>query len=404
MNHPPFSVPSRCLVLAFALLGFGLAHAQQEDAATTDEQRDMPGTGIDAEVTGTDLDLADVNQMGNPLQGLMENWPEDLVIAPVPGYSPQLGWNMTLGAGYFLDSRDAKSDSPPSVLGGFVMGAENGSYAYGGGANLHLMDDRLRTKIGAAYMDVRYRFYGIGNVQGDSGTGIDLLQNGPLYFASASWRVWKKLYVGLGYLSGSVDSRIRFAAPDTLAFDPTLSVDIGAYTIPVQIDSRDHEQYPRNGWLVTARASLYRESAGSDFDAETLKLSANHYLPMRDQDVLASRIVVRSSSGDAPFFLLSTFGGGTDLRGYPSGRYRDRMMYALQTEYRWHVSDRWILTGFAGFGEVADSFADMGDNFLPAAGIGARFILSEKHRVSLSTDIAVGNDGAEFYFGVGEAF
>ncbi len=58
----------------------------------------------------------------------------------------------------------------------------------------------------------------------------------------------------------------------------------------------------------------------------------------------------------------------------------------------------------AGFGEVADSFSDFGENYLPAAGIGARFVLSQKHRVGLSADIAVGNDGTEFYFGVGEAF
>ncbi len=42
--------------------------------------------------------------------------------------------------------------------------------------------------------------------------------------------------------------------------------------------------------------------------------------------------------------------------------------------------------------------------FLPTAGIGIRFVLSQKHRVGLSADLAVGNDGAEFYFGVGETF
>ena len=52
----------------------------------------------------------------------------------------------------------------------------------------------------------------------------------------------------------------------------------------------------------------------------------------------------------------------------------------------------------------AESFGDMGDKFLPAAGIGARFLLSKKHEVGLAADIAVGDDGAEFYFGVGESF
>ena len=143
---------------------------------------------------------------------------------------------------------------------------------------------------------------------------------------------------------------------------------------------------------------------GGDFDTEVFKLSANHYLPVRDTDVLATRFVIRATGQDAPFFIQSTFGGSTDLRGYPGGRYRDRMMYALQTEYRWQVNDKWVLTGFAGFGDVASSLSEFDSDFLPAAGVGARRVISQKHRVSLSVDVAAGEDGTEYYFGIGEAF
>ncbi len=394
-------------VFAVAAL-FAIAHAFAEtgnDEVDPDRDFELPGAEVAEHVGDGGLDLKDVDFVGSPLKNLAKRWPEDLVIAPIPGRSPQLGWKLTLAGGYFLQSRKEDSAVAPSLLGGFAMIAENGSYAYGGGANLHLMDDRLRVKAGAGYMDVRYRFYGIGNDDGENGISVDILQEGPMYFASTSWRVWNKLYVGLGYLGGDVESRLRFALPDPPPFfDPSLKLDIGAYAIPIEFDTRDHEQFPRNGWLVNGRAMFYRESAGGDFDAETFKISVNHYRPMREQDVLALRATVRSTGGEAPFFLLSTFGGSTDLRGYPSGRYRDRMMYALQSEYRWQFNDRWIFTGFAGFGEVADNFGDFGENFLPAAGIGARFVLSKKHRVGLSVDIAVGKDGTEFYFGVGEAF
>jgi len=80
------------------------------------------------------------------------------------------------------------------------------------------------------------------------------------------------------------------------------------------------------------------------------------------------------------------------------------MMYSMQSEYRWQYSDRWIFTGFAGVGEVAESFSDFGENFLPAVGLGTRFVLSQKHRISLSMDVARGVDGSEYYFGVNEAF
>ena len=102
--------------------------------------------------------------------------------------------------------------------------------------------------------------------------------------------------------------------------------------------------------------------------------------------------------------VLIDNGGSKDLRGYPSGRYRDYKMYALQTEYRWHFNERWIFTGFAGFGEVAESFKDFGRDILPAAGVGVRFVISKKHQTSLSSDIGFGKHGVEFYFGIGEAF
>jgi len=379
------------------------AEAGETEVSTTDYRSfDLYGSGISPMENTLNLDSVDIGV--RPLTTLAEKWPEDLVIAPIPGYSPQLGWNLTLGGAYFLQIGDEDSKTPPSAVGGFVMGAENGSYAYGGGANLHLLNDDFRLKFGAAYMDVRYQFYGIGNKQNESGIQLDLLQNGPMYFATGSFRVWKKLYLGLGYFSGEVDTRFRLVSPDESFFDPTINLNLAAINVPIEIDSRDHEQFPRDGWLVKARGMIYRESVGSDFDAESFTVTANRYLPMRDDDVLALRLHVKGTTENIPFFLLSSFGGSSDLRGYPSGRYRDRMMYAMQAEYRWQFKDRWILTGFAGVGEVAESFSNFGENFLPAGGVGTRFVLSDKHRVSLSADLAVGKDGVEFYFGVGEAF
>lgn len=393
---------SRTFCLSFALLLLVNNPAVAETGADEASTRDFDIQGADASSASSLLHLDDANTALNPFQKLAKSWPEDLVIAPIPAYSPQLGWNLTLGGAYFLDSRQENADVPPSLIGGFAMAAENGSYAYGAGTYLHLVDDKLRIKAGAAHIDIRYRFYGIGNTI--DFLDVDVLQKGPAYFLTGSWNVWKKLYVGLGYRTGSVDTRLRFIVPDSAAFDPTLSLDLGAFSIPIEIDSRDHEQFPRNGWHIVGQTVLYRESVGSDFEANTYKLSVNHYFPMRDADVLATRLVMKSADEDVPFFLLSTFGGKTDLRGYPSGRYRDETMYALQTEYRWQFSDRWVFTGFAGVGEVAESFSRMGRNFLPAGGIGARFVLSEKHKVGLSFDVATGKDGTEVYFGVGEAF
>jgi hypothetical protein len=396
----PFMTRSVLLVAVMLLAPPGAFGQEGDD----DRDFDLPAADAGVMSRGGGVELDDIDFVGNPAGRLFSWWPQDLVLAPIPGYSPQLGWTLALGGAYFL-SKQVEGGPPPSTLGGFVFGAENGSSAYGIGGKFNFMDDRLRVAAGAGYADIRYRYYGVGNDQNDLGIALDLLQNGPLYFGSTSIRVWKRLYLGIGYAWGNVETRPRIVldAPASL-FDPVLNLDIATIRIPVEWDSRDHEQFPRTGWHVSGTTSLFREAVGSDFDAETFELAVNRYLPMRKEDVLALRAYLRSTGGDAPFFLLSTFGGSKDLRGYPSGRYRDKKMYAVQAEYRWHIHERWILTGFAGIGEVAENFGDLGDNFLPAAGVGARFVLSSRHRVSLSVDVATGDDGTEFYFGVGEAF
>ncbi len=395
------SFPGLLLLLAGLLF---VSPAWAQDGSDLDlEETGLPG--YHSVAPGSEiLDLDDVEITGNPLKRVFTKWPDDLVVAPVPGYSPQLGWNLMLAGGYFLEPEE-DADHAASVLGGFVYFSENGSRAYGAGANLHLLDDKFRVKIGGLYVDVRYDYY-VNDVLGSGrDLAIPIEQNGPAYFASGSWRVWKKLYVGLGYLGGKIDTALRVSLPNPPPNLPqSVELNLGALSIPIEIDTRDHEQFPRSGWKVDAKAVFYREDIGGDFDAEVFRVSTNHYRPMREQDVLASRVVVRGADGDAPFFLLSTIGGSTDLRGYPSGRYRDQFMYAVQSEYRWHFNDQWIFTGFAGFGEVASEFSGFGKDILPAAGIGVRRVLSQKHKVSLSADIAVGKDGTEFYFGVGEAF
>jgi hemolysin activation/secretion protein len=80
-------------------------------------------------------------------------------------------------------------------------------------------------------------------------------------------------------------------------------------------------------------------------------------------------------------------------------------MLTAQAEYRWRFYKRWGAVAFAGVGQVAENFGDYNtDNLLPSAGIGARFMLSEKNRLNLSVDYAVGKDTSALYFYVAESF
>lgn len=392
--------------LALLLMTPPTAFPAENESVDESEDMDLVLIEPSAMSPSTAMDSSPSEFVGNPTASLMSWWPEDLVIAPIPGRSPEFGWNLALMAAYFADLDKAHPDTPASILGGFGWFSENKSWAGGVAGKFNFLGDRVRAALGAAYADINYRFYGVGNEAGEAGISARIDQQLPLYFGSVSYQFFPNTYFGIGYLSSNVETRLRLGfLPPELDFPITnFDLTMASVVLPFEYDTRDNEQFPRNGWHVSGRAMLYRDAVGSDVDTNVFQIAANRYLPMRERDVLALRVMTRAAGDDAPFFLLSTFGGRTDLRGYESGRYRDRMMYAAQAEYRWQPKDRWIFTGFAGVGEVAPSYSDFFDNFLPAAGVGARFVLSPKHRLNFSLDVAVGKHGAEFYVGVGESF
>jgi len=141
------SAPNYLAIVAVFIVAPAWAQAPSEDV-DSNQDFELAGAGVAGLDGDGGLEMSDVSFVGTPLKDWFKNWPEDLVIAPIPGRSPQMGWKLTLAGGYFLESRDEDSDASPSVLGGFAMIAENGSYAYGAGANLRLLDDKLRVKIG----------------------------------------------------------------------------------------------------------------------------------------------------------------------------------------------------------------------------------------------------------------
>ena len=108
-------------------------------------------------------------------------------------------------------------------------------------------------------------------------------------------------------------------------------------------------------------------------------------------------------ANDAPFFLFPAFGQGSDLRGYQTGTYRDRFLFAAQAEYRHRFTSRLGAVAFAGVGTVAPDLFEWGTT-LPSVGFGARIVLAPKNDVCLRIDYAWGRDESIYYVGIGEAF
>ena len=63
------------------------------------------------------------------------------------------------------------------------------------------------------------------------------------------------------------------------------------------------------------------------------------------------------------------------------------------------------MVAFGGVGKVGRDLQDFDTRDLfPSAGVGLRFMASQKERVNLSVDYARGREGDAVYFYIGEAF
>ncbi|GIU51317.1 hypothetical protein TUM4249_15680 [Shewanella sp. KT0246] len=160
---------------------------------------------------------------------------------------------------------------------------------------------------------------------------------------------------------------------------------------------------PKQGKIAQIDTGIYRQDLGSKTDFEIVNALYSTYYQMSDSDVLAWQVRDRFTHGDVPWDQLSKAGGGDLLRGYTSGRYRDKQMVLAQVEYRQNLSGRHGMVYWVGAGVISDTFSELASaDILPNNGIGYRFEV--KPRVNLRLDLAFGDGDTGFYFNVNEAF
>ena len=93
------------------------------------------------------------------------------------------------------------------------------------------------------------------------------------------------------------------------------------------------------------------------------------------------------------------------LRGIENGRYRDKDMVALQSEYRVPVHGKFSGTVFAEAAQVAPRLGDMVANrFITSVGMGFRYALNPSQRFNVRGDVAWVDNGMAMIINVREAF
>jgi len=271
--------------------------------------------------------------------------------------------------------------------------------------------DRFRLQATASFLDQESHFFGIGEEAGDRGDSLTLQDKQLNLRATATFQVFAGGFAGVRYQLGTHDARTDEDPdqPPSLTPPPppdqmnsTLSAIGPAFTY----DTTDSHTQPRRGVEVDATWTFGLDWLGNSFDHDKLSVEGHAYFSLSDRTVLAASAQFCSSDGDVPYYNLCLFGASADLRGYETGRYRDRASWAVQGELRHQFRPRWGGVAFFGLGGIAPSAGELVDegNLLPAGGIGVRYRPFKSNDVQLRVDFALGKNDHGLYVGIGEAF
>ncbi|MDP6041955.1 MAG: BamA/TamA family outer membrane protein, partial [Candidatus Latescibacteria bacterium] len=152
-------------------------------------------------------------------------------------------------------------------------------------------------------------------------------------------------------------------------------------------DTRDNPNAPRSGTFLRYAGRIFREFLGSDYEYSLQSYEARQYIPVSEGSVLAFSSYLRITDGATPFRDLSTPDGVYTFRGIEKGRYRNRHLLTLQSEYRFLIHKKIGLAVFAEAAQVVSKLGDLSANeFKSSFGGGFRYTLNKEQRFNLRID------------------
>ena len=329
------------------------------------------------------------------------------VIAPIPISSPAFGSGLILIAGYVFKFDKDDTVSSPSWAGLAGIYTNNGTRGLALATKLYLKENKYQTTVAVMTGHANFDFFGTDRFANRPAVAVPLSMGGKIFFGEVMRNVGGNVFVGPRYqfrqLTAAVEGERRPGGFEVPAID--IKSNSAALGFHLQRDKRDSTFYPTKGTLLDFTADFFDQVWGSRREYQVYKVGYNGYREVAKRQVLAYRAMACSANGSVPFYDLCLYGYNNDVRGYATGEFQNRRMFAGQAEYRFDWRKRLGFVAFGGVGGVArrwDEFRT--DGLLPGAGAGLRFTLDKKNHINYRIDYAFGRGGRTLSIGVGEAF
>lgn len=337
----------------------------------------------------------------------------EFVIAPIPISSPAIGSGLIGVLGYVFQVDKNDTTSAPSVVGLAFMRTNNGSRAGGLLGSLHFKKDKYRVSVAVGRGDINIDFFGVGPLAGQREFEVPLNFRGKFLLGEGLVRVHpNQVYVGARFQARDISAGLNLDGRGNVPDDIIGAVADLLHTRTVSVgprflwDTRDNTFYPTRGHKYELGANFFSTGIGSRFTYQTYTAAFNKFVSLGDKQVFAYRAMGCAATGTrVPVYDLCLYGSNNDLRGYTTGQFQDRMMFATQAEYRRELFWRIGMAAFGGFGGVAREFNQFrSDELLPAGGAGLRFRLTKTNPINFRVDYGRGRAGHTLSISVGEAF
>ena len=330
-----------------------------------------------------------------------------IIIAPIPISSPAFGSGLLIISGYVFKFNESDQISPPSWLGGAGVFTNNGSRGLALGGRLYLKENKYQATFAGIKGRANLDFFGIGRIPGRSPIAVPLRMEGTIFFGELMRNVGRNIFIGPRYqfrkLTAGIDGPVPPGGFEVPQLD--LKSNSAALGFHLQRDRRNSTFYPTKGNLFDFTADFFDQVWGSRREYQTYKIAYNGFRALTNKQVFAYRAMACAANGSVPFYDLCLYGFNSDLRGYTTGEFQNRRMFATQAEYRIELPKRLGLVAFGGVGGTAKQWNEFrSDQFLPAAGAGLRFKLDKKNHINYRIDLAFGREGRTISVGLGEAF
>ena len=318
------------------------------------------------------------------------------LLAPIFQSNPKLGTSVGALAGYvhYFDEK-----SRPSIFAVLGQYTSTESIVAGVQARTSFDEDRQRLIAGMVY----------GYIKNDYsdylGTGVPLQSNSDVRGAIAryTYRIHGNWFIGVQglYQDFGVGGETAFddMVLDVLGVAPYESGGLG---LVAQYDSRDSENSPTRGWLLTLNNMAYRESLGGEDNFDVVRADVRYFMPHGRGNVLAVR-QLNHFTDDAPTQVKAP----VQLRGYKIGQYNGEYMSQIEVEERYRLGQRLTASLFVGVACTYGGSRSCSDseNLYPAAGAGVQYVLKPKEGIVLNFEYAAGKDSNYgFYLKMGYAY